>query len=618
MARATTVLDTLEQVKTREPEPPSRADPWLDRDLETICLKCLEKEPSKRYASAEALAEDLERWLAGEPIQARSIGLASRLWRWCRRNRLVAGLCGLAALLLVSVIIILLVSVYWIAQERTDALTQRDRAQIQETLAQERERSVRRHLYVADMKLVQQAWHLGQIESMRQLVSRHFPDPEQEDLRGFEWYYLWRLCHPEHVALQGHERDVYCVAFSPDGKTLATASKDGTARLWDRATGQVRAILRGHIGEVNSVAFSPDGRLLATAGDDRTVQLWDMPMSGEIAASRVRLTGHQDEVSGVVFSPDSQTLVSASWDGKVKIWDVATARERGTLDGAIKRIYTLAISPSGRLLAIGGEDPAARLWDPVTREARGALGQVASTELRSVAFSRQGQLLATGTWETAVRVYQVPSGQEFRALAGHAGVESVAFSPDDRTLATADGEGTVRLWDILGDKISYAFQGHSDRLWCVAFSPDGQTLATAGEHPTVMLWPLERTMERRSLARPGKAINSLAFSPDGRILATGMADGTVELRDSSTGRLRRELRGHRAVVDSQAFSADGRILVSASADGTVRLWNPTTGELQGQLSPLAEGPRRVTISPDNQTLAMGERTGVRLYDLGSR
>ncbi|HTU22460.1 MAG TPA: serine/threonine-protein kinase, partial [Gemmataceae bacterium] len=309
--RGETVLETLEQVRDREAEPPRLINPKVDRDLETICLKCLQKEPQRRYESAQALAEDLERWLRGEPIQARRIGWVRRMWRWCRRKPFLAALTGLWTGLALAFVVGLIVSIWLIAGQRDEI-----REQNQFTL--ERERDLRVHLYASDMRLAWQALREGERERMRGLLDRHIPGTGQEDLRGFEWYYLQRrsrgLLH-EAVRVAAHEGDAYCVIYSPDGRTLASAGKDGVIRFWDARTLRPRGELHGGQGEINEIAFAPDGKSLASAGDDGTIWLWDLATARK--RDILRPEGCRGELSALAISPDGKVLAAGGRDGGI-------------------------------------------------------------------------------------------------------------------------------------------------------------------------------------------------------------------------------------------------------------------------------------------------------------
>jgi len=411
--------------------------------------------------------------------------------------------------------------------------------------------------------------------------------------------------------LEGHSDWIRAVTFSPDGHLLVSGSQDGTVRLWDTSTGGARGTLEGHLGSVRTVIFSPDGRLVASGSRDGTVRLWDA-ITGE---ARRTLKGHSDTVSIVAFSPDGHLLASGSQDRTVRLWDVNTGKARSTLEGHSDSISTVAFSPDGRLLASGSGDHTVRLWDASTDETCGMLeGHLDS--VRTVAFSSDGRLVASGSHDETVRLWDTSTGEARGTLKGHSGsVSIVTFSPDGRLVISGSDDNTVRVWDANTGEERGTLEGHSGSVNAVAFSSDGRLLASGSDDQTVRLWDASMSDARRKREGHSGSVSTVAFSRNGYLLASGSDDSTVRLWDASTGKAHGVLKGHLDWVRTVAFSPDDQLLASGSDDRTVRLWDTRTGKARGTLEGHSDWVKTLALSPDGRLLASGSDDGkVRLWD----
>ena len=629
------------QILRDEPPRPRRLNHRIPRDLETICLKCLEKDPARRYPTAAALADDLQRYLDGKPIHARPVGYLGRLWRFSKRQPVIA---ALVATIVLSLLTGTGVSTYFAIEagrrakeseaHAVQVKQEKDRADENARQAAARENQVRaenlrgrRLLYVAHMQMAAQAWENAAIGQQVQLLNQQRPgNTGGLDLRGFEWYYLWRLCHSELRTFVGHTRGVTSVAFSPDGKSLASGSYDCLVKVWDVATGQNTLTLKGHDSTVTSVVFSPDGKHLASGSDDCTIKLWNLATRH----AELRFHGHTAYVRSVAFSPDGKRLASASHDRTVKVWDAKTGQQVLALDRHTGGVTSVAFSPDGRQLVSCGFD-GIRIWDANSGREK-SVEKPGTGFARTIAFRSDGKALAFADEERKVHVRYLETDRQSGAIDWVSGphstwpARSVAFSPDGTRLAYTADDRRIRVlhvpmamvdetWgeiDIRGytDSGVLVIQGHADVVAALAYSPDGKRLASGSDDGILKLWDPAASQGARALATaPVKAV---AFSPDGKQLAT-VCESTATVWDAESGRRVHSLEGHAGIVMSVVFSPDGKQLASGD-DNEVRVWDAATGRGVAILKGHAGTGSSVTFSPDAKRLASAGWHGVRVWD----
>lgn len=584
------VTVVLHRVLHDDAPSPRQLNRHLPRDIETICLRCLERDKRRRYATAKDVADDLRRFLANKPVRARSVTRVERAYKWCRRNPVVA---ALSAVLVVSILC---------------ALTIVGRAWHQQRVQH----------YVAVIKSIADAYESGDVGVALRLLDRHRPRFYETDLRGFEWYYLLNLCQPALWA-EDFEREsevgVFAMDVSPEGRLLAAAGGPGTVIVWDMRSRKIVRRLVGHEYVVVGVAFSPDGRTLATSGRlardgvaGAQTFLWDVSTWKKLCV--LPRGGHR-----AAFSPDGNILAACDGEGIV-LWNVADRSNVKQIDLLQTRgpepraMLSCAFSPDGALLAAGGyktggNDAKIRLWNISDRTSVElptediSMGSVWSLDF----FASSDEMkLVSGGADRMAYIWDVSTRNRLKRLEGHTGeVTSVRFSPDGKHIVS--GAGMARVWDAESGKLIDVLRGHEFKVWAVDFLGDAQSVVT-GSLDGVKRWDLSQRAPAFTPPFVPEGYSAMALFPDGNYLAAARRQGSVVMWHLPNGEEVATFSdddnqdGDAEIIWTMDFSHDGKHLACATKN-RVRIWDVASQSVRHELA----GSRIVAFSPNSEVVA---------------
>jgi WD40 repeat protein len=636
--RAGTTLETLRQVLDSPPARPRLLNPRVPRDLETIALKCLEKDPRRRYGSADALAEDLERWLGHEPILARRATPLEKAAKWVRRRPAIAALwAAVAAVTLAGI-----GGVIWQwrrAEGAREAEATAHQGAIEarkktETALGEAEAG----LYLNGIALAEKYWQAGNAARADQVLDACPPSR-----RHWEWRHLKRLVSPEAVRLPAHP--AFEAAYSPDGRLLAAAGPGNAVSLLETASWRPLRLLEGHQGAVRRIVFSGDGARIATSAEDGAVKLWEAASGREVGSLHagpalglgIDRGGTRVAAATNAVAEYGDRAVLLDRPGKVVIWDGSSAAPIATIAHAGT---DAAMSPDGSLVAALFLDPLSRratvrVWDAATARPVATIGSLTRFP-SSLAFRPDGRFLAW-TDGAAVHLRDMEAGKEARSLGGAGSeIERVAWSQDGVLVAAAARDATIKVWNAgTGEELAY-LRGHKDSIRSVSLSPDGERLASASADGTLRIWETKRSSGTRRLESAGYGVNHIAFSPDGKRIATSGREETAEsFLARLTGTTRARVLVHDAAsgrtihtLDAQgrnmlhgflkdhvvAWSPDGTSIACGNPRGSIQIWDASSGEEKGRFGDRGPAITCLAFSPDGARLAAGDE-GVLATDL---
>lgn len=740
--KESTPLETMMAAVSREPQRPRKLASGIDPDLESICLKCLEKEPLARYRSADALADDLERWLEGKPIQTRPASTLEKLVKWSRRQPFLAG--ALASVAIAVLGLLVLAGFLWQnAELRAQAVQDLDQAHLalaaaeddrqkaesladrqkklgdeQQKLADETRVEVarlkrladeerqkadkarqtyRRTTYAAQMQRAFIAVDRGNLGHALELLANQRPQNGEEDLRDFEWHYLWRLTHGEKRTLQDgihtyrddvHEPEgIAAVATAPDGRALAVAQYDGTIKVWDSERGDLLHTIQGprdlYPFRIGSLAFASDGKdltVIAVKAQNTDLKMLletaraesQQPPSlerfinsfetltwtlGGVPEPRVGsfdpalldndlvradfLWGLEKNIFRVYVvarSPDGNLLAfggstsdmavptASPQRGQVVLWDVKAGRVKRRIEHSVANgVHSLGFSADGLLLALVGSGSILEVWEVAGEKKRWSVDGKDSPN-RRLCFSADGRWLATGDWNGTVTLWDAGTGQKINTLIGHqAPISSLSFTRDGTRLVSGSEDGAVKLWDTATPPapLLLAPPGYI-RPSELAFA-DNQTLTSVWDGCLVRTWDARTgkvLLDRKpdfSILPATRFSPTAALAPNGQTLAVYLSTGELQLRPVSPGGPPSFLDKDQSNKDLK-FSADSKTLAALGDFGTVKLWDVPSAKPRNVYKKPTAGQyidHRAVLSPDGQTLAFPQASGVLLWNMAA-
>jgi WD40 repeat protein/serine/threonine protein kinase len=619
--QAETVQDVLLQLREQDPVSPRLLNASIPRDLETICLKCLEKEPDQRYATANELADDLDRFLKNEPIRARPVRRTERVWRWCRRKPALASFITATAVLLLAIMIGSPIVTYRIKQQADESLR----------------RLIKSHVATGN-KLAEKGDVFSAMPWWLEAL-RIEPDPARAEMHRIRLSTGLRQS-PKPKRVWFHGGPVLDIALSPDGTLVATASRDTTARVWNLETGEAASPWLLHSNKVEQVAFSRSGKLLLTRETQRSPIALELPDQGEGAASVWRLPqgqllfrlSHTNVVLHAEFSPDDQFVVVACSDGFARVWRISDQALVSAFAHP-REVLHASFSPNATLLVTSCRDGNVYLWE-IASGKKPQTWNMAATPLQIWAWRMQAKFNPDGRHVLAfnaglARVWDIATDTPSFTLAADAlGINSAEYDPAGSSILTANIQAQAQVWNATNGvpkPISIRAMGHFTSVrgeFTATYSEDSKWIITSGRMG-VRLWNSDQGLPRELTFPAGGGVLRAKLSAEGRFLVMGCEDGIARVWDLISIEDGRPWFDHSDTLTRVRLSADGQRLYTACKDATIGFWNAQTGrpllEEFPRLQPGPPGLRNLAVSDDERYVAVADSDGnVRVYDANAR